>query len=139
MLAGAVCAALTVLAAPSSAAALTPGAGISVSPVGQAVDAFYASRRGAPLWLRGGGNSGANELMAILQRAPLDGLASGPALALQAQMLIGRANTGDAKALADADRLLSTSWVMYVQALQTPAAGMAYADSWVQQIGRAHV
>jgi murein L,D-transpeptidase YcbB/YkuD len=133
MLAGAACVALTLLAAPSSAAGATPAAAISVSPVGQAVDAFYAARRGAPLWLRGGtDSSAANELMGILQRAQLDGLASGPALALQAQMLIGRASTGDPKALADADRLLSTSWVMYVQALQTPPAGMTYADRWVQ-------
>ena len=99
----------------------------------EAVDAFYASRGGAPLWLRGGGNSSAaNELIGILQRAPLDGFASGPALALQAQMLAGRASTGDPTAFANADRLLSTAWVMYVQTLQTPLAGMTYADSWVQ-------
>ena len=73
-------------------------------------------------------SSAANELMGILQRAPLDGLASGPALALQAQSLAARASTGDAAALGQADRLLSTAWVMYVQALQTPPAGMTYAE-----------
>jgi L,D-transpeptidase YcbB len=134
MLAGA-CAALTVLSAPSAAAA-TPAVP-AVAPwngsVEQAVDAFYVSRGGAPLWLRGGANSSAaNELMGILQRAPLDGLASGPALALQAQSLAARASVGDAAALGQADRLLSTAWVMYVQTLQTPPAGMTYADSWVQ-------
>jgi murein L,D-transpeptidase YcbB/YkuD len=135
MLAGAACAALTVLAAPSLAAA-TPGVATSTAPtrsIEQAVEAFYASRGGAPLWLHDGSNSSAaNELIGILQRARLDGLASGPALAVQAQMLIGRASTGDAAALANAERLLSTSWIMYVQALQTPPAGMTYADSWVQ-------
>jgi murein L,D-transpeptidase YcbB/YkuD len=131
MLAGAAWAALMGLAAPAAAIAAQPTSAAPAESVSGAVDAFYAARGGAPLWLRGGG-SAATELMGILQRAPLDGLASGPALALQAQMLIGRANTGDAKALADADRLLSTSWVMYVQALQTPPAGMTYADTWVQ-------
>jgi murein L,D-transpeptidase YcbB/YkuD len=133
MLAEFACAAL-ILAAPQSAAVAQP---ISAAPgagsVNQGVEAFYASRGGAPLWLRSGSNnSAANELMSVLQRGALDGFANGPALGLQAQMLLGRASAGDAGALAVADRLLSTSWVMYVQALQTPPAGMTYADNWVQ-------
>src|SRR5439155_12665143 len=68
----------------------------------------------------------------ILQRASLDGLPSGPALALEAQSLVARASTGDTAALASGDRLLSAAWVMYVEALQTPPAGMIYADSWVR-------
>jgi murein L,D-transpeptidase YcbB/YkuD len=97
----------------------------------QAVGAFYASRNNAPLWLRAGGESAAREMIGILQRAPLDGLASGPALAAEAQSLLARAQAGDPAALANAERLLSTAWVLYVQALETPAAGMTYADSWV--------
>jgi murein L,D-transpeptidase YcbB/YkuD len=130
------CAALTLISAPAAGVAATPGAPAAApwnGSVEQAVDAFYASRGGAPLWLHSGSNSSAaNELFGILQRAPLDGFASGPALALQAQSLAARASTGDAAALAQADRLLSTAWVMYVEALQTPPAGMTYADSWVQ-------
>jgi L,D-transpeptidase YcbB len=136
ILAGAACVALTVLSVPVAAAAATPEVPATAplnGSVEQAVDAFYASRGGAPLWLRSGPNGpAATELMGILQRAPLDGLASGPALALQAQSLAARASTGDAAALGQGDRLLSTAWVMYVQALQTPPAGMTYADSWVQ-------
>jgi murein L,D-transpeptidase YcbB/YkuD len=135
ILAGAACAALMVLSAPAAAAAIpeAPAMASWNGSVGPAVDAFYATRGGAPLWLRSGANSSAaNELMGILQRAPLDGLASGPALALQAQSLAARASIGDAAALGQADRLLSTAWVMYVQALQTPPAGMTYADAWVQ-------
>ncbi|MEA3057376.1 MAG: L,D-transpeptidase YcbB [Sphingomonadales bacterium] len=133
VLAGA-CAALALVAAPAAAATPeVPVAAASNASVEQAVDAFYAARGDAPLWLRGGANSpAATELFGILQRAPLDGLASGPAIALQAQSLAARASTGDAAALKQADRLLSTAWVMYVQALQTPPAGMTYADSWVQ-------
>jgi len=135
MLAGAAFAALTILSAPVSGAS-TP----EVAPLGQssgtvndAVNAFYASRGGASLWLHGtSDNSAANELLNILQRAPLDGMPSGPAIALQAQSLMARASTGDAQALDQADRLLSAAWVMYVQTLQRPPAGMIYADNWVR-------
>jgi murein L,D-transpeptidase YcbB/YkuD len=98
----------------------------------QAVDAFYASRGGAPVWLRSGADSGAaRELMGILVRAPLDGLDNGPELAAQAQALMARAQTGDPAALAAADRVLSAAWVSYVQTLQRPPSGMIYADQWV--------
>ena len=56
---------------------------------------------------------------------------SGPAIAQQAQVLMTRAQSGDPAALSAADRLLSTAWIQYVQALQTPPAGMTYADAWV--------
>jgi murein L,D-transpeptidase YcbB/YkuD len=135
MLAGAACAALMMFAAPIQAATNpeVPTSVQSYSPaVDQAVSAFYVSRRGAPLWLGNGPNSPAGrELITILRRAPLDGLQSGPALAAQAEQLIVNAQSGDPSALARADRLLSAAWVLYVQALQTPPAGMTYADSWV--------
>ncbi|MFL6734373.1 MAG: L,D-transpeptidase family protein [Sphingomicrobium sp.] len=104
-----------------------PGANYGVAD--QAVNAFYASRGGAPLWLRNG--TGARELVSVLQRASLDGYSNGPAIAAQAQAMLARAEAGDAAALASADRLLSSAWVAYVQALQTPPAGMTYADQWV--------
>lgn len=136
MLAGAACAALTVLVAPASAAA-NPAAPIpqtpSASSSDQAVAAFYASRAGRPLWLRSGADSSAaRQLIEVLHRAPLDGLASGPALAAQTQSLMARAQSGDPAALAAADRLLSSAWIAYVRTLQTPAPGMTYADSWVR-------
>jgi murein L,D-transpeptidase YcbB/YkuD len=110
-----------------------PPAAIQVSPsAAQAVDAFYASRGGAPLWLRGGTiSNAARELVGVLERAPLDGLDSGPALAAQAQAMMARAQGGDPAALSAADRLLSAAFVSYVETLQRPPAGMIYADSWV--------
>jgi murein L,D-transpeptidase YcbB/YkuD len=135
LLAGAACAALMGLSVPVSAATTPelPGAAIQVSPSAmQAVDAFYASRGGAPLWLRGGATSNAaRELIGILDRAPIDGLDTGPALAAQAQALMDRAQVGDPAALAAADRVLSAAWVSYVQTLQRPPSGMIYADPWV--------
>jgi L,D-transpeptidase YcbB len=135
LLAGAACAALLGLSVPVSAATTPelPGAAIQVSPSAvQAVQAFYASRGGAPLWLRSGPDSGsARELIGILDRAQLDGLSTGPTLAAQAQALLARAQEGDAAALGAADRLLSAAWVSYVQTIQRPPAGMIYADAWV--------
>ena len=135
MLAGVACAALTILCAPSKtilvgvpqAAAQAPS-----SATAQAVSSFYAARQGAPLWLRpGADNAAARELINALQRASLDGLPGGPSFAAEAQLLLSRAAAGDADALVRADRLLSTAWILYVQALQRPPAGMTYADSWV--------
>src|SRR3954470_20390883 len=132
MLAGAACAALAVLCAPVSAATSPelPGATYDAS-ADQAVGAFYAARRGAPLWLRSTNSAAAGALLGILERAPPDGLESGPAIAGQARSLISRAQAGDATASAEAERLLSAAWMRYVEALQTPPAGMTYADQWV--------
>ena len=135
LLAGAACAALTIRCAPASAAispAVPAAASVNRLSVDQAVTAFYNYRQGRPLWLGGGIQSGAaRELLGVLQRATLDGLPSGPALAAEAQSLAARAQAGDNAALAQGDRLLSTAWVLYVQALQMPPRGMTYADNWV--------
>jgi murein L,D-transpeptidase YcbB/YkuD len=134
MMAGVACAALMGLAAPFSTAANAQVAiaGSADFAATQAVGNFYASRHGAPLWLKAGAGSPApRELIGVLQRSQLDGFPAGPALAAQAQALLLRAQSGDPAALAVADRFLSTAWVQYVQALQTPPTGMTYADKWV--------
>src|SRR4051812_17447301 len=116
MLAGVACAALTVLSLPAQTAGAEPLPPATAAASEQAVSAFYASRAGAPLWLRGGADSSATrELIGVLQRAALDGMPAGPAFAQQAQALVERAQSGDTAALAAADRLLSTAWVEYVQ------------------------
>jgi murein L,D-transpeptidase YcbB/YkuD len=135
MMAGVACAALMGLSLPAQAAttpALAPAATYEGAAATQAVDAFYTSRGGAPLWLRSGADSAsARELIGVLQRADLDGMPDGPALAQQARALLAQASTGDPAAISAADRLLSTAWVRYVEALQTPPSGMIYADQWV--------
>jgi murein L,D-transpeptidase YcbB/YkuD len=130
MLAGVACAALMIICVPAQAAA--PATQSHAAPANQAVASFYAARRNAPMWLaQGADSSAARTFIQALQRAPLDGFANGPMLAAQAQALLGQAAAGDPSALASADRLLSTAWIMYVQALQRPPVGMVYADSWV--------
>jgi murein L,D-transpeptidase YcbB/YkuD len=84
------------------------------------------------LWLADGPDSAAaRELLSVLRRAPLDGFADGPTLAGRAEALIARAGAGDKSALAEADQLLSTAWVHYVQALKRPPVGMVYGDQWI--------
>lgn len=135
LLAGAAWAALMTLGAPAAAATTpeAPPAARSFAMFGDpAVSAFYAARRGAPLWLADGpGSPAASELIQILKRSAAEGLYDGPGYAAQAEALIARAQNGDSSALFEADRLLSTGWVQYVQLLHRPAAGMIYAEQWV--------
>jgi murein L,D-transpeptidase YcbB/YkuD len=70
--------------------------------------------------------------MSLLERAPLDGFNTGPALVAQARNLLERGRAGDRAAISSADQLLSAAWVRYVTTLQAPPPGMTYADSWVQ-------
>lgn len=131
ILSGAACAVLTVLFAPATGVIAQTSAGTGLAEA-QAVTDFYAARGEAPVWLRtGAGSPAAQELIGVLERAPLDGFAGGPAIAAQAQALLLSAQTGKPGALPAADHLLSTAWVQYVQALQTPPPGMTYADPWV--------
>ena len=137
LLASAACAALIPLASPAQAATTpelpAPGAFVQAD---SGVANFYATHRQG-LWLKGGADSSAaRELIGVLTRAALDGMPQGPAMASQAEALIARAQTGDAAALSAADRLLSSAWVQYVQALQTPPSGMTYADQWVTRVQR---
>ena len=130
LLAGAAAAALMLHSAPASAQGPYAMFGVA-SDAG--VNSFYASRHNAPLWLRDGSNSAAGQdLLRVLRRAPLDGYANGPAIASQAEALMARASTGDPDALLNADRLLSTGWTQYVEALQRPPSGMEFADNWAR-------
>ena len=131
MLASVACAALMGVALPANAATnpRLPNAATYNAAADRAVSAFYASRGGTPFWLTDG--AAARQLIDVLQRASLDGFSSGPAIAAQAQALLARAKAGDGAARDAADRLLSSAWVRYVEALQTPPAGMVYADQWV--------
>jgi hypothetical protein len=63
----------------------------------------------------------AAKLPAILRRAPIDGLADGPALAAAVEGALTRGQLED-------DKLISAAWVKYVQALEAPVAGMEYGD-----------
>jgi len=124
-------AALMALCAPAHAAT-TPETRPFAMFGGTAVDSFYATRNGHPLWLASGPDSpAARQLIEVLQRAPVEGLSDGPSIANQAQVLMNRAEAGDKAALMEADQLLSTGWVQYVQLINRQPQGMTYAEQWI--------
>ena len=87
-----------------------------------AIDGFYATHGEAPIWFRDESTrQAAAKLPAILRRAAFDGLAEGPELAAKVEAAIASGQPAD-------DKLLSTAWVKYVQALKRPVHGMAYGD-----------
>ncbi len=93
-----------------------------------AVASFYDTYRSQSIWFRNGANAAAiAELTAILQRAPFDGLPEGPQLAAQVQAAAAQANSGKPEDIANAERILSSAWVQYVETVKKPTTGMIYA------------
>ena len=117
---------------PLAAQAAVPGspaAFAATQGAAGAVDKFYLARGNAPLWFEGGRESvAAVELVGMLRRAPLDGLASGPQIAGRIEQAIAAARGGDPRAVAEAERMMSSALVVYVQALRAPVPGMIYGD-----------
>ena len=96
-------------------------------PTSAQVRAFYAGWTYAPVWFNGNAlKPGAANLVSVLQRAPLDGLASGPQYAAQVQAAIQQAAAGTPQAIAFADHTLSEAFVLYAQAMSRPVPGMIY-------------
>jgi murein L,D-transpeptidase YcbB/YkuD len=96
-------------------------------PASGAVIRFYELRANMPIWFRNGPRSeSATRFLAILQRAPIDGFHEGPRLASALQQAIREGQVGGPPALLHADRLLSTVWVRYVQAIRRPSGGILY-------------
>ncbi|HVM23105.1 MAG TPA: L,D-transpeptidase family protein [Sphingomicrobium sp.] len=82
---------------------------------------FYAARPGTLLWLTEPGRAGAARLAQRLREARVDGFAEGPALAAAVE-------AGLARGLPDDDKVISSAWVRYVQALKRPVAGVSFGD-----------
>jgi murein L,D-transpeptidase YcbB/YkuD len=119
-----------------SAAPATAQVGVAAPASAASVSAFYDTWRAQPIWFKNGANAAAvAQLVTILQRAPFDGLASGPQLAAQVQAAAAQAASGKADDVSNAERVLSTAWVQYVQAIKKPTAGMIYAYPVLQPQG----
>ena len=130
-------AAALLTAAPAALAAAPPStsaASIQVRslPAFATVSAFYQARQDAPVWLRSENLPAARHLISILRRSQVEGLSSGPMLAAAAESAMSRAQSGDPGAVAEAERLLSSAWVQYVQKIRTPSPMMEYGDEWLR-------
>ena len=120
--------ALLSTAAPAQVPAAPATGQSAVMPAASAVASFYSTWGSQPIWFRGSAQSpAAAQLVTILQRAPFDGFSSGPQLAAEVQAAIGRAASGQKADIDAAERILSTAWVQYVQAIKRPTQGMVYA------------
>jgi murein L,D-transpeptidase YcbB/YkuD len=126
------------------ALALAPVPAVSAAADGQsaavsaatAVASFYDTLHSQPIWFRHGPDTAAiAQLTAILQRAPFDGLPEGPQLAAQVQAAAAQASSGKPDDIAQAERVLSSAWVQYVEAIKQPTTGMIYAYPVLQPQG----
>ena len=118
--------AISLVAAAPPPAQLGSAAPASVASVA----AFYDTWHSQPIWFKGGVNPAVvSQLTTILQRAPFDGFAPGPQLAAQVQAAAAQAASGKPVDVANAEQVLSSAWVQYVQAIRKPTPGMYYAYS----------
>lgn len=136
----AVAAALTA-AAPADAKKKQPPAPVPVaapqvalpsSPNAVHVRYFYERSNYAPIWFRqGAGDEAIGQLLSVLRRAPIDGMANGPQVAASVEAAVAAARTGDAMKTKEAELALSAAWVDYVHALQRPNSNVIWGDPYL--------
>jgi murein L,D-transpeptidase YcbB/YkuD len=128
--------ALVIAGMPASAQVMGGTASIGTVPAASSVSAFYNNWTSRPVWFRNGAvDPAVTQLVNILQRAPFDGLATGPQLAAQVQAAVQQAASGKPEDVAAAERVLSTAWVEYAQQVKRPTKGMIYAYPVLQPQG----
>jgi murein L,D-transpeptidase YcbB/YkuD len=131
---GAALAALTILAAPVAARAAEPASATVVQATqakaaGQSVADFYRLRNDYPLWLAPNAGDSAQQLLALLSSANIDGIDPATFNVPQLQQLVDAARTGKKKRVDEADKALSAAFVTYVDDLrQDPGVGITYVD-----------
>ena len=112
---------LKMLAASAGLALLTLSNSGAAQAQAQTPVGTFANFTAPKIWFRSGAADPAvNQLVAILKRAPFDGLAAGPQLAAQVEAALARAQGGNPQDVANAERVLSSAWVAYVQQVKRP-------------------
>lgn len=101
----------------------TPRAAELPADVANAYNTFHIG----PLWFRDAtSNEAVQQLVAILKRAPFDGIPEGPQLAAAVEAAAAEARANPSGSAAQ-EKVLSAAWVRYVQGLKKPTPGMIYA------------
>ena len=128
-------AALALASGPAGAVqastAATPTPQYAPLLAGDDISRFYTASKNAPIWFRAGQAESGPLLVQILKRAPLDGFGRGPQLAADVEAAMAKAQTADPAAVQAAERLMSSAWIAYVQAISAPTPGMLYGEKWV--------
>ena len=114
---------------PAPAPVAPPQVALPNSPNGLAVRYFYERQNYTPIWFKpAAGDAAIGELLSILRRAPIDGMANGPEIAARVEAAVLAARAGDAMKHKEAELVLSAAWVDYVQALQRPTSNVIWGD-----------
>ena len=125
-------AAVLAAAVPASAFAQpqpVQAAAQSQSLRGQGVADFYRGRSDYPFWLAANSGDAADQLLALLSSARLDGLDPEKYHVPELQQAVAAARTGKKKRVIEADHALSEAFVSYVADLrQDPGVGLTYVD-----------
>lgn len=97
----------------------------------RAVRAFYRDRGYRPLWIRGGApGPEADAVLRLLETADADGLDPDDYRPRALAEALDRARSGDPRAVADAEMMLSRRFAQYVRDVRKPRrdTGMTYAE-----------
>ena len=114
---------------PPPAPVAAPQVALPSSPNGLNVRYFYERRNYAPIWFKAGaGDEAIGQLLSILRRAPIDGMANGAQVAASVETAVANARAGDPLKHKEAELVLSAAWVDYVQALQRPNSNVIWGD-----------
>jgi murein L,D-transpeptidase YcbB/YkuD len=129
----AIAAAALAAAVPACADAESAPAPVAVQSrlvSGQGVADFYRGRSDYPFWLAANAGDAADQLVALLSSARLDGLDPAKYHPAELQQAVAAARTGKKKHVIEADRALSEAFVSYVADLrQDPGVGINYVDA----------
>ncbi len=103
-------------------------------PTSAEVRSFYAGWRFAPIWFSGNSlKPAARDLVTILQRAPLDGISTGPQYAAQVQAAIQQAATAPTpQTIAFAEHTLSEALALYAEVMSRPSQHYIYAYDYLK-------
>ena len=115
---------------PPPVAPPAPQVAVPASPNGQTVRYYYERRQYPAIWFGArGGDDAIGQLLTILRRAPIDGMANGPDVAASVEAAVARAKTtNDPMQVKAAELALSAAWADYVQAIHKPGSDMNYGD-----------
>jgi L,D-transpeptidase YcbB len=117
------------LAPAQAAVADSSRPAIAQPQVGQSADDFYRARKNAPLWFSPTAGDAAQQLIALLSTASLDGLNPDKYHPAALQAALESTRKGKRKLIEAADRQLSDAYAAYVADLRRdPGVGITYVD-----------
>ncbi|MEO6581077.1 MAG: L,D-transpeptidase family protein [Sphingomicrobium sp.] len=118
------------------AAPPAPQVALPSSANGVTVRYYYIRRQYPAIWFGArGGDEAIAQLLSILRRAPVDGMANGPEAAASVEAAVARARTSnDPMQVKAAELALSAAWADYVQAIHRPSTNVLYGDPGLAQV-----